>query len=143
MDRSKHSNIPLAESLLSHLLRERENGKNHNLQPEARTDQISVGFGGFNPISLLILSFSVFPRIPLTTTWKNNMFQNQTMVKNGTKTDKKNSHTLQTISSRHKQIFPYLSRNKRSLGDFPQASLIEEVITNITSVTTPTFKSQN
>lgn len=48
---------------------------------------------------------------------------------------KKKRHTVQTISSRHKQIFPYLSRNKRSVGAFPQASFIADVITKITSAT--------
>lgn len=44
--------------------------------------------------------------------------------------------TFQTISSRHKQILPYLSRKRRSVGGFPQTSFTAEVITKITSDTT-------
>lgn len=43
--------------------------------------------------------------------------------------------TFQTISSRHKQILPYLSRKRRSVGGFPHTSFTADVITKITSDT--------
>ena len=43
--------------------------------------------------------------------------------------------TVHTISSRHKQIFPYLSRKSLSVGGFPHTSLRADVITKIASDT--------
>lgn len=64
--------------------------------------------GGFNLMSLLILSLSVFSRSP-----------------------------FQTISSRHKQILPYLSKNTRSVGGFPHTSFTAAVMIYMVSATAP------
>nr|GMC68825.1 hypothetical protein Iba_chr03aCG0880 [Ipomoea batatas]GMC71246.1 hypothetical protein Iba_chr03bCG0980 [Ipomoea batatas] len=57
-------------------------------------------------MSRLILSFSVFSSSP-----------------------------FHTISSRHRQIFPYLSKKRRSVGGFPHTSLMPDVMTKIASDT--------
>lgn len=68
--------------------------------------QTQNSVGGFNLVSLLTLSLSVFSSSP-----------------------------FQTISSRHKHIFPYLSRKRRSVGGFPHTSFKADVMAKMTSAT--------
>lgn len=70
--------------------------------------------GGFSLMSRLILSLSVFSRSP-----------------------------FQTISSRHKQILPYLSKNTRSVGGFPHMSFTAAVMIKMASATAHTHTKKS
>jgi hypothetical protein len=105
--------------------------------------------GGFNLISLLVLSFSVFSRTPFTLKKKKKHFNaksRNTLQQNSDREHDvlqsckpslkcpRTNHTFQTISSRQTNP-PYLSGNNLSLGGFWHTSLIDAVMMKITSAT--------